>query len=308
MNFAAIDFETANTERDSVCSMGIAVVEGGRIVKTAHWLIKPPKLYFSPYNVTIHGITEDDVRDKPEFNQLWNEIFPYLKGQVIVAHNASFDLSVLRYILDRYNITYPELDYCCSVSISKKTWTELPSYKLNAVAKHIGHEFRHHDALEDAVAAAKIVIEACQLNEIVELKELCEKCSVKIGRIFPGGYQPPTDSKKSKASKSYGVKAKDIKTGKASFDINHPCYGKSFVFTGTLASMSRKAAMQKVVDNGGSCLDMVYKDTDYLVVGKQDPTKLKDGEKSVKLKLAEMYIQRKYHIHVISEEDFLNML
>lgn len=71
MKCVAIDFETANAKRSSVCAVGIALVEGKEIVQRSSWLVRPPELDFDPYNIYIHGITEDDVRDKPEFNQLW---------------------------------------------------------------------------------------------------------------------------------------------------------------------------------------------------------------------------------------------
>ncbi|MFZ5354234.1 MAG: exonuclease domain-containing protein [Bacillota bacterium] len=307
MNFAAIDFETANAERDSVCSMGIAIVEGGEIVKTAAWLIRPPKLYFNPINTMIHGITADDVRDKPEFNHLWEEILSYISGKMIIAHNASFDISVLRYVLDRYKLEYPELSYCCSVNIAKKTWTGLESYKLNALGEYLGFEFRHHDALEDAVAAARIVIEACKLKEVDDIEELSKKCCISCGKIYPGGYYPASSSTKNKKNK-YGISAGDIIPANINFDTDSPCYRKVFTFTGTLSSMQRKAAMQKVVDNGGICSDMVYEGIDYLVAGQQEPSRLKDGKKSVKQKTAEMLIEKGCNIRIISEEDFLKML
>jgi DNA polymerase-3 subunit epsilon len=255
----------------------------------------------------IHGITEEDVKDQPEFDALWDTIKQYIDGKTIVAHNASFDVSVLRHVLDTYNIKYPTIDYFCSVTASKKTWTCLNSHKLNNLASYIGFEFKHHDALEDAMAAAKIMIEVCKLQNTCSIEELSKKLQVNCGKLFPGGYTP-TKTKPQKASRKTYLKSSDITTTKTSFDENHPCFKKVFIFTGTLRSIIRKDAMQLVVDNGGYCGDLVNSELNFLVTGDQDYSKLKDGKKSVKMKTAELLIQKGVNIKIISEEEFLEMV
>ena len=84
MNWVAIDFETANAKYSSACALGIAIVEHGRIIKRASWLIRPRELYFNYYNTYIHGITEEDVKDKPQFNELWNDFKPFLEGKTVL--------------------------------------------------------------------------------------------------------------------------------------------------------------------------------------------------------------------------------
>ncbi len=308
MNFVAIDFETANAERNSACSMGIAVVENGEITQTASWLIRPPKLYFNSINIMIHGITEEDVRDKPEFDVLWEEINQYIDGKTIIAHNASFDISVLRHVLDTYNIKYPMIDYFCSVTASKKTWTCLNSHKLNNVASYIGFEFKHHDALEDAIAAARIMIEVCKLQKVDSIQELSKKIGVQCGKLFPGGYTSASTIKPQKSQRKPNSKSINITTEKTFFDESHPCFSKTFVFTGTLRSIIRKDAMQIVVDNGGYCADAVSSEINFLVAGAQDYSKLRDGKKSAKMKVAELLIQKGANIKIISEDDFLEMV
>ena len=92
MRFAAIDFETASGTRASACSLGIAVVEGGEIVARREWLIRPPSLYFSPFNIAVHGITPEMVEDAPQFDALWPEMERAIGGRTLVAHNAAFDM------------------------------------------------------------------------------------------------------------------------------------------------------------------------------------------------------------------------
>ena len=111
----------------------------------------------------LTGITPDDVRDKPTFDQLWSSAFrPYFQMGPILAHNAAFDMSVLRHVFDQYGMVYPHFFYYCTRIISKKSWPGLDNYCLDTVAGHLGIEFEHHDPLEDARAAALIAITAAE--------------------------------------------------------------------------------------------------------------------------------------------------
>jgi len=189
MQFVAIDFETANMSRDSACALGVAVVDGDQIVDRQAWLIRPPELLFHPMNVTIHGITEDDVRDKPTFGELWPSIVSRLEGRTVVAHYASFDISVLRHVLDRYYLPYPDCTYFCTCLLSRYAWPKLISYGLASVAEHLGIAFTHHDACEDAVACAVVAVRACQDKGTMSLDELARNAGITQGHLFPGGYR-----------------------------------------------------------------------------------------------------------------------
>ncbi|MGL5694720.1 MAG: 3'-5' exonuclease, partial [Peptostreptococcaceae bacterium] len=115
MDFVAIDFETANAQRASACSLGITVVKNNKVVEEKYWLIKPYPFKFDPRNIFIHGIREEDVINEKEFDEIWCEIKPYLENNLVIAHNSSFDFSVLRKTLDLYEIEYPNLDYACTL-------------------------------------------------------------------------------------------------------------------------------------------------------------------------------------------------
>lgn len=162
MNFIAIDFETANASRDSACALGVAVVANGSIKDSFACLIRPPILDFSPINVAIHGITADDVADKPEFDEVWKRVAPLLVGSPLVAHNASFDFSVLRTALHRYSIDCPTIQYHCTCLLARHVWSHLPNHRLPTVAEHLGVCLNHHDAASDATACALIAIAACK--------------------------------------------------------------------------------------------------------------------------------------------------
>lgn len=308
MNYVAIDFETANEKRASACALGLVLMKDGEIVNKLAWLIQPPELYFNPFNTYIHGLSAKDVTDQPKFDVLWPNIKDYLEKQTIVAHNASFDLSVLRSVLETYHIPFPELRYFCTVGISKQLWPHLPNFRLNTVAHHLGLKFKHHDATEDALMAAEIVRRACQDMNVTSLEELSKKLQMVNGSLFPGGYQPGSNYPKSiKRSPKQATPSKLIAVTK-DYSQNNPCNGRTFVFTGTLKSMERNEAKQKVINLGGFCSEVVNEKTDILVLGFLDVRRLKDGERSTKLKNAETLITTGVNIKIINEDNFLDLL
>lgn len=196
MNFTAIDFETATSHGNSICSMGICVIENNRIVETKEILIRPEPFEFQEYNILIHGITPDLVADKPRFCDYWEQIKPYLENRIVVAHNASFDIGALRTTLDYYKIEYPVLDYLCTVKLSQKAYPELPSHKLNAMADALGISFCHHHAADDAYVCAQILLRILEDFGLDSLEELEEKFEIGIGKIYPGYYEPCRKNKK----------------------------------------------------------------------------------------------------------------
>jgi DNA polymerase-3 subunit epsilon len=307
LNFLAIDFETANRHRSSACAIGIIEVRDGEIVDTFYSLIDPDD-YFDEYHISIHGITPDMVKGKPTFDELWNDIRPRFEGKRIVAHNASYDMSVLRYCLDKTSRSYPSLQYFCTYFLSKKIVTGLPSYRLDLVADHFGISFNHHDALEDARAAAIVMMRLQGIGQVTDPAELSESVGYRIGELFDGGYNPFSIIKKSYSSKSSKLKSKDISTDNTEFDESHLFFDQTVVFTGTLTSMVRREAMQKVVDVGGICADSVNKHVNFLVIGIQDFARFKEGTKSSKLKRAEQLIFDGHDLEIIDEDEFLRML
>jgi DNA polymerase-3 subunit epsilon len=201
LDFVAIDFETANTNRSSVCSIGLVVVKSGTVAEEYYQLIKPTDMYFDPICVRIHGITPEDVKDAPSFNEVWTDISHLLEGNLVIAHNASFDMSVLRHSLDECKFDYPSFSYNCTVNVSKKTWPGLHSYSLNVVAEYLQIEFKHHHALEDAQVAAQVYLEACKYNNVSSHEELIEKLEIGQGTVYANGYTPARANKKRSKSK-----------------------------------------------------------------------------------------------------------
>lgn len=305
MNFVAIDFETANSKRSSACAMGLVVVKNGQITDIKSWLMRPKMLKFDNINVYIHGITAKDVKDKPQFNELWKDIRPYLENQTVVAHNASFDMSVLRHVLDEYNLPYPTFNYLCTIAAAKSTWQGQSNNKLDTLANMLGINFKHHDACDDAIACAKVLIEALKTTSSNSIEEFCSSFKIKLGRIYGSSYEP-CKQYKSKASFEKTM-LNSIKSSNTT-NNNPDLHNKKVIFTGPLRSMSRTQANQKVVSLGGISGYGVTKDTNYLVVGIRDYKTLSKDQLTTKLKKAYSYIERGVKIKIISEDDFLKML
>lgn len=201
MHFTAIDFETANEQRSSACALGIACIDDDEIIEQQYYLICPPELYFNHYNVAVHGIRENDVISAPKFSELWPTIKHYFENRIVISHNASFDMSVLRATLDYYNIPYPNLNYGCTWIMSKNQWPDRLSYKLDDVAAMLDINFQHHHALEDANACASITLQIMKSNNTSTFEELASTLEFSMGNLFPGGYKPSSNLNKKCAKK-----------------------------------------------------------------------------------------------------------
>ncbi len=160
MDFAAIDFETANSAVSSACSLGIAVVENNLITRTKEWYFKPVPFHFDYFNTLIHGITARDVAHCPGFDGVWDEVLEAIGGKTLVAHYAPFDISVLGALIHVYELRTPGFDYFCSCELSRKVWRNLVNHKLDTVCEHLNIELDHHNAASDAAGSAQIVLKA----------------------------------------------------------------------------------------------------------------------------------------------------
>ena len=187
--WVALDFETATSSRASACSVGLAYVRDGRIQTSESFLIRPPRNEYSGFNISIHGIRPAMTADAPSFRELWPTLEARIGGLPVVAHNASFDMSVLRHELDRMGRRYPQLEYYCTLVLSRAAWPRLYDHTLPTVASHCGVDFRHHDAAEDARACAEIVLRLGAESGAGHPSAVAERHGVRPGRLYAGGYE-----------------------------------------------------------------------------------------------------------------------
>lgn len=159
-DFAAIDFETANGKRTSVCSVGVVVVRDGRVTDTIYRLIRPRPNYYSYFTTAIHGLTYEDTAEAPDFEDVWSDIEPRIAGLPLVAHNSPFDEGCLRAVFDLYDMPYPGYEFHCTCRASRRFFGRaLPNHQLHTVSAACGFELEnHHHALADAEACAHIAL------------------------------------------------------------------------------------------------------------------------------------------------------
>lgn len=157
-DFVAIDFETADYEPDSACSIAIVRVCDDDIVDKTHFLIRPPRRKF--VFTDLHGIAWEHVANQPTFGELWPHLAEKLSNvEFIAAHNESFDRSVLMACCQSARVTPPRVKFECTVRLARRVWNIYPT-KLPDVCAYLGIPLQHHNAASDAEACARIVIAA----------------------------------------------------------------------------------------------------------------------------------------------------
>jgi len=185
LDFTAIDFETANNSAASACSVGLVKVRDGVVVDRASWYIRPPlgHDFFSEWNTRIHGIVETDVVDALLWAEQLADLVAFADGDLLVAHNAGFDMGVINAACAASFVDTPSFSYACSLQIARKTY-HLDSYRLPMAAMAAGFEdFAHHDALADSEACAAIIVHAAKRHEASDLEHLARITSTRIGHI-----------------------------------------------------------------------------------------------------------------------------
>lgn len=280
MNFVAIDVETANADLASICQIGLVKCKDG--VLSDEWkTYVDPEDYFDGINVSIHGIDESVVKGAPTFPELADTLRSYLEGTVVVCH-THFDRVAIHQAAQRYGVNAPEITWLDSARVARRAWMECAwkGYGLYNVCKILGYDFKHHDALEDAKAAAHILIAA--INESgLDVEGWLRKVRQPID---------PTASSSGSAIRREG-------------NPEGALYGEVLVFTGAL-EIPRREAADLAASIGCQVASGVTKKTTMIVVGDQDIKKLAGHEKSSKHRKAEDLIEKGIPIRILKESDF----
>ena len=172
-DFAAIDFETANFERCSVCSVGVAIVRNLKITDTFYSLIKPNPEYYLWRFSEIHGLTLNDTSNAPIFPRVWADVSRRIEGLPLVAHNSVFDEGCLKAAHEAFDLAYPAYRFHCTCRLSRRLYPDLPNHRLETVAEHCGCDlYMHHHALADAEACALIAVRMMREKGVQSLAEL----------------------------------------------------------------------------------------------------------------------------------------
>lgn len=292
LDFTAIDFETANGFRGSACAVGLVRVRDGRMTERAAWLMRPPAGFdrFDARNTRIHGIRPEQVADAPRFAEVHERIADFVGSDVLVAHNAAFDVGVIESGLEVSGRDVPSYDYACSLTLARRVY-RLASYALPSAAREAGFTpGRHHDALADAEACAAILIDigarTCARGEAsvdavlaaqgLRRSTLPERAAgqgresraTRQARLQPGLFDatvPLADERDLPDPMRWpdeGVNPEPATDA----DPAHPLYGQTVVFTGGIG-MSRQDAKRRAAAHGARTANRVTAQTTVLVVG-----------------------------------------
>lgn len=332
--FAAIDFETANRQPNSACQLGIVVVDDWKIVAEHEWLIRPPRMFFSPMCVQVHGITPRDCMNQPTWEVIWQKAAPILDGHLILGHNVGFDASVLLSCCLHFGVGGPRNELQCTRLISKRAWADRSGHGLAAVAERLGIAFRHHNALEDARASALVAIAAAKLNRCNSMEELEESLGLVRGRFGFDHVRNPRTAKINRQSKeevgnyrieprhyrSDGLPLKNAMSRKASLLANailsscgdsKPLRDKSVVLLNTLLGLDRSEAEDFLKALGANLQKSINLQTQYVIIGTNPLPETNDSSELLSGKHREEVEKRKelgQPIYLITQRQLLAMI
>lgn len=281
LTFNAVDVETADIVPSSICQIGIVHVRDGGIQDQWKTLVNPEK-QFDRDKIRIHGIDEDRVRNAPTFSQVYDEICHRVRGSVLVSHTP-FDRTALNLSCKRYSLEELQVTWLDSARVARRAWSHYrkSGYGLENVARDLGITFKHHDALEDAKVAAKIMVEACKESKL-NIQGWIQRLEQPRTR---SSSQPGSSAKKSSEKR-------EGRTGA-------PLFGETVVFTGDLRDsygITQAEAADLAAEIGCNVHDDITKAVTMLVVG---ILKSKSG----KYRKAE-----KYGIKILPAEEFFSLI
>lgn len=178
MRYITIDFETANQNLDSACSIGMVIVDDDK-VDIRKYLINPNQP-FAYSNTLIHGITYEDVKDYPTFKEVWEKIKNEFTNSIVYAHNAPFDMSVLKACINRFNLELPSFKYGCTLQIARRLWKdELVNFRLSTISNFLELKHNHHNALSDALVCVEIINRGMRVMQVDDDQALYKQLGLK---------------------------------------------------------------------------------------------------------------------------------
>lgn len=287
IDFVAIDVETANPDLASICQIGVVTFRNGSVFHKWQSLVNPEDS-FSKANVSIHGITREEVKKAPTFPIVYEELVTMLTGQFVASH-MPFDRHAINRAIQKHGL--PSL--CCkwidTAQVARFAWEEFSrkGYGLEKLANHFGIKFDHHSAIEDARVAGEILLLAIKQTNL-PLEYFTEE------NVFIDSGESDTTTKYPKKFSRNG-------------NPQGPFHGETIVFTGEL-SISREEAANIASQAGCNVNPNVTSQTSILVVGMQDIQKLGGNQKSSKHRKAEELIRKGKRIRILNEEDFWHLI
>jgi DNA polymerase-3 subunit epsilon len=306
MRYLAIHFETANSNRSSICAFGYALFEDGNVIAQGADLCRPAPNFYDAANTAAHGITQAVTDNLPGFGELITKIDGF-HPDFIAAHNASFEISCLRHWCDQAGEKYPVYPYVCTLHIFRELHPEI-SHTLANMCQLYGIQLNMQDFSSDALACGWLMQKAFASTGSTSLASLCDKLAITPGQLLEHDYTPCGSYSTRRQMDAQKEKISDI-TSELDDDasMSGPLYGAIICFTGAL-SIPRTEAARKAAARGAIPQDNVTPQTKYLVVGINDFIGFESGFKTGKMKRAEAYRGKGQDLEIISEDEFTDLL
>ena len=305
-SFVSIDFETATSERNSACAVGVVLFEQGSPTDTLSLLIRPPGNRYDGFNTMIHGIGPSDTRRSPGFPEVWEQVAQMLDGRLVIAHNTAFDLSVLRRSAEHHGYKPDPFPFACTYRTARSAMPDATSWSLDVLADDFGIPLSHHDPLSDALAAGLLWLALPERFGTTH-SDLLASFGYRLGYCHLDGYKPFSNAAASSSGSSKSLSAKDFIPNREP-DPGDLLFAKRIVFTGTLECMPRREAFQAAVNAGARPSQSVSKRTNYLVVGATDLRQVGETGRSSKHRKALALAAEGSPVEIIDEEQFICLL
>ena len=301
-SYVALDVETANSFRGSICSIGLVKFQNGKVVDSFYSLINPEE-DFDYRNINIHGITQKDILNSPIFPEIRQRIIDFIGTNIVVSHFAQFDIGALKDAYLKYNLDFDDVKFVCSYRLAKIALPGLINYKLKTLTKELNIKLEHHNALSDAKASGLILGYLLSANSYSDIDEFLYNYHYnKTGLHGQYGF-----NRQLKGDYKSNLIYQPTDEEKALMNPDHYFYGLYFCFTGKLERMTRKEANTMVALTGGIPEKNVTKNTNILVVGEQDWRVVGESGLSSKMKKAQSLLENGQNIEIMTEDDFIKM-
>ena len=284
-NYVVVDIETTGLDPrfDEIIELAAIRYENDKEVSRFQSLVKPEN-EITEFIMELTGITNEMLNNAPSISSVLPEFRAFTGGSTIIGHNVNFDVNFI-YDFSTYQSLPPFTnDFVDTMRLSRRLYKDMPNHKLQSLVSYLGIGGTvEHRALADCISTHQ-----CYLK----MKEHVQESGVSLIADW----------------ERYNSMAKSIKAETDEFNPDSPIFGRSFAFTGKLELMTRKEAMQAVVNAGGICCDGVIASTNYLLLGNNYYCKSIKGGKSSKQKKAEKMQLNGADIQTISEDVFYDML
>ena len=287
IDFVAVDVETANCDRASICQIGIAAFRNGRIADRWQSLVNPDD-DFDPFNVTIHGIDEDAVKNAPTFAEIAGELNDRLSRRIVVSHSP-FDRVALARAAEKCDLPEIQCRWLDSAKVARRAWQDCAhrGYGLKAVAEMLGIAFNHHNAQDDAMVAGEILLHAQETTGLT-VRDWLDRVRQPINPSVRSSSSSPKE--------------------RAVVNPDGHLFGEVIVFTGTLTLFTKPQAKQLAAAVGCEPKVKVSGKTTMVVIGAQDVRKFAGRDKSDNHQTAEELIAKGHRLQILTEADFIRLV